>query len=73
MNMLFRAPAFLQAATDVCRRRDKRFLDDAAFWLINGYRVKLLIWTPDEWERMESPPSDAQFHPVGVWCALRLD
>jgi hypothetical protein len=45
----------------------------AAFWRINGYRAKLLIWTRDEWERMESPPPDAQLHPCGVWCALRLE
>jgi hypothetical protein len=45
----------------------------AAFWRINGYRARLLIWTHDEWEKLESPPSDAQLHPCGVWCALRLD
>jgi hypothetical protein len=45
----------------------------AAFWRINGYRARLLIWTRDEWERMESPPADAQYHPCGVWCALRVD
>jgi hypothetical protein len=45
----------------------------AAYWRINGYRARLLIWTRDEWEQMETPPSDAQFHPAGVWCALRLD
>jgi hypothetical protein len=74
MNTSLRTPAFLQATTGVCRRREKRFSDDgAAFWLINGYRAKLLIWTEDEWERLESPPLDAQFHPAGVWCALRLD
>lgn len=45
----------------------------AVFWRINGFRAKLLVWTPDEWERLEARPSDAQFHPSGVWCALRLD
>ena len=45
----------------------------AAFWRINGYRAKLLIWTLEEWEKLESPPPDAQFHPCGIWCALRLD
>jgi hypothetical protein len=45
----------------------------AAFWRINGFRASLLIWTLDEWEKMESPPADAQYHPCGVWCALRLD
>jgi hypothetical protein len=45
----------------------------ASFWRINGHRAKLVIWTRDEWENMETPPSDAQFHPAGVWCALRID
>jgi hypothetical protein len=45
----------------------------AAFWRINGCRARLLIWTPDEWQKMKLPPADAQFHPCGVWCALRLD
>ena len=47
--------------------------EPAAFWRINGYRTRLLVWTQDEWERLETPPSDAQYHPTGVWCALRLD
>jgi hypothetical protein len=45
----------------------------AVFWRINGFRAKLLVWTPDEWAKLESRPSDAQLHPSGVWCALRLD
>jgi hypothetical protein len=45
----------------------------AVFWRINGFRAKLLVWTPDEWAKLEAPPPDAQFHPSGVWCALRLD
>jgi hypothetical protein len=45
----------------------------AIFWRINGFRAKLLVWTADEWEKLEARPPDAQFHPSGVWCALRLD
>lgn len=45
----------------------------AAFWRINGFRAKLLVWTREEWERLEARPPDAQFHPSGVWCALRLE
>jgi hypothetical protein len=57
------------------RRLDGRATpqERAAFWRINGHRARLLIWTPDEWARMETPPADAQFHPTGVWCALRLE
>ncbi len=47
--------------------------EPAAFWRINGYRTRLLVWTQEEWERLETPPSDAQYHPTGVWCALRLE
>jgi len=45
----------------------------AVLWRINGFRAKLLVWTADEWERLETRPADAQFHPSGVWCALRLE
>ena len=45
----------------------------AVFWRINGFRAKLTVWTVEEWERLESRPSDAQYHPSGVWCALRLE
>jgi hypothetical protein len=45
----------------------------AAFWRINGYRAKLVIWTADEWERLKDRPADAQYHPKGVWCSLRVD
>jgi hypothetical protein len=45
----------------------------AIFWRINGFRAKLLVWTVDEWEKLEARPVDAQFHPSGVWCALRLE
>lgn len=42
-------------------------------WRINGYPARLLIWSPEEWERLPEHPADAQFHPMGIWCALRLD
>jgi hypothetical protein len=45
----------------------------AVFWRINGFRAKLLVWTAEEWEKLEARPPDAQFHPSGVWCALRMD
>jgi hypothetical protein len=45
----------------------------ATVWRINGYRARLHIWTLDEWENLEAAPADAQYHPSGVWCALRLE
>jgi hypothetical protein len=45
----------------------------AVFWRINGFRARLLVWTVEEWEKMDARPVDAQFHPSGVWCALRLE
>ena len=42
-------------------------------WWINGHPARLLIWTIEEWEGLEHQPPDAQFHPFGVWCALRLE
>ncbi|MHB1558191.1 MAG: hypothetical protein ACYC61_12070 [Isosphaeraceae bacterium] len=46
---------------------------EGIFWKINGFRATLLVWTREEWNRLESRPQDAQLHPSGVWCALRLD
>lgn len=45
----------------------------AAGWRINGYAARLVIWSPEEWEKLEVRPLDAQYHPYGVWCALRLE
>jgi hypothetical protein len=42
-------------------------------WRINGFRANLLVWTQDEWATMDARPSDAQFHPSGVWFALRME
>jgi hypothetical protein len=44
-----------------------------AGWRINGYAARLVIWSPEEWEKLEVRPLDAQYHPFGVWCALRLE
>ncbi len=45
----------------------------AVFWRINGFRARLMVWTAEEWEKLEPRPADAQYHPSGVWCALRLE
>jgi hypothetical protein len=45
----------------------------AVFWRINGFRARLVVWTAEEWEKLEPRPPDAQYHPSGVWCALRLE
>jgi len=42
-------------------------------WRIDGHPARLLIWSCEEWERMEQRPTDAQYHPFGVWCALRIE
>ena len=42
-------------------------------WRINGHRATVVIWTPEEWERLAERPTDAQYTPCGVWCALRVD
>jgi hypothetical protein len=59
------------AALRLCLRSSAE--TGAVFWRINGFRARLLVWTAEEWERMDARPVDAQFHPSGVWCALRLD
>ncbi len=60
-------------ATDLRLYVDRGPDSRVAFWRINGYRASLLIWTIDEWEKLEVRPTDAQYHPSGVWCALRMD
>jgi hypothetical protein len=60
------------------RSRLRRLLESeidspAIMWRINGYRASLLMWSRDEWAKLEARPSDAQYHPSGIWCALRID
>jgi hypothetical protein len=42
-------------------------------WRINGYRAAIILWTAEEWERLTERPTDAQYFPCGVWCALRME
>ena len=44
-----------------------------ARWRINGYGATIVIWTVEEWELLAEQPTDAQFYPCGVWCALRME
>ena len=42
-------------------------------WLINGFPAIVIIWTQEQWADLKDRPSDAQLHPTGVWCALRME
>jgi len=42
-------------------------------WLIDGFPAIVLIWTQEQWSDLEVRPTDAQFHPQGFWCALRME
>jgi hypothetical protein len=42
-------------------------------WLINGFPARIMIWTQEQWAVLQDRPSDAQLHPTGVWCALRME
>ena len=46
---------------------------NVAFWRINGYRATIMIWTPEEWDRLTDHPPDAQLFPSGIWCAMRME
>jgi hypothetical protein len=46
---------------------------NTARWRINGHGATIIIWTADEWERLKEHPTDAQYYPCGIWCALRMD
>ena len=41
-------------------------------WLINGFPAIVLVWTHEEFARLEHPPEDAQSYPGGLWVALRM-
>ena len=73
MNAISVARVFTQPRTDLRLCGEPVPEEHATFWWINGYRARLLVWTQEQWESMETPPSDAQLHPAGVWCALRMD
>jgi hypothetical protein len=73
MNATLKTRVYKQPRTELRLCDEPKAEEQAAFWRINGYRARLVIWTRDQWERMERPPADAQFHPTGVWCALRVD
>jgi hypothetical protein len=42
-------------------------------WLINGFPAIVVIWTQEQWADLKDRPKDAQLHPTGVWCALRME
>jgi hypothetical protein len=46
---------------------------NVAHWKINGYRASIIVWTAEEWANLPDRPTDAQFYPCGIWCALRVD
>ena len=33
----------------------------------------VVIWTQEQWADLKDRPKDAQLHPTGVWCALRME
>ena len=71
MSLFARSP--VDSGSRQCLEADENFEEPAAFWRINGHRARLVVWTSEEWTRLKSPPSDAQYHPAGVWCALRVE
>jgi hypothetical protein len=73
MNATRRKQSITAASNRFGRPQVRLTGERAVYWRINGYRAKLLIWTLDEWENLKNVPSDAQFHPSGVWCALRVE
>ncbi len=50
MSASLKAKAYSQARTELRICEDPKSEEQAAFWWINGYRARLVLWTPDEWE-----------------------
>jgi hypothetical protein len=73
MGTLVQAQELLPSRTDLRLFINRGPESGAVLWRINGFRARLLVWTAEEWEQLEAHPIDAQYHPSGVWCALRLD
>jgi hypothetical protein len=42
-----------------------------AWWRVNGQRLCIHVWTSEQWAQLDPRPTDAQYYPCGVWCALR--
>jgi hypothetical protein len=42
-------------------------------WRANGFPASILVWTDEEYSRLDPSPADAQRHPLGVWVAPRFD
>jgi hypothetical protein len=73
MHVLSRARSFSAPRANLRLYVETAPESQVAWWRINGYRAKLLVWTADEWEKLKERPSDAQYHPKGVWCSLRVE
>ena len=44
-----------------------------AFWRVDGFPLRVTIWTESEWSNLIDPPRDAQHLGCGVWCALAFE
>jgi hypothetical protein len=73
MGVPIQAYGFTQSGGELRRLLNRSSESAAVFWRINGFRARLMVWTVEEWEKLDLRPADAQYHPSGVWCALRLD
>ncbi len=45
----------------------------SAMWRVNGYPLRLTVWTDAEWSGLVNPPDDAQQLDCGIWCTLTAD
>lgn len=41
-----------------------------AFWRVDGFPLRVTVWTEAEWSILADRPMDAQHLGCGVWCAL---
>jgi hypothetical protein len=73
MSRSMRARLTLRPGTALRLWREPGPDGSTVYWRINGYRASLLVWTQEEWATMDARPSDARYHPSGVWCALRIE
>jgi len=73
MSRAFRISTFAMVRTPLKLHQPPERQPNTNRWRINGHGATITIWTAEEWDRLKDRPTDAQYYPCGIWCALRLD
>ena len=73
MSRAFRVPTFATSRKHLSLYHSPVSGVNTNRWRINGHSATITLWTVEEWEHLKERPTDAQYYPCGIWCALRMD